>query len=118
MSAGPDSTDTQVYLPDFCAAGTLFIILLVAELVAIVLTLAAHAPAGEFLLALSKISFFVLWLAILGTAVMCKMRRWLEGAGKTRAFTVSFLVLVGLSLVVAEIAWQVPARIVGISITS
>ena len=77
MSAGPDSTDTQVYLPDFCAAGTLFIILLVAELVAIVLTLAAHAPAGEFLLALSKISFFVLWLAILGTAVMCKMRRWL-----------------------------------------
>ena len=116
MSAGPDSTDTQVYLPDFCSAGTLFIILLVAELVAIVLTLAAHAPAGEFLLALSKTSFFVLWLAILGTAVMCKMRRWLESGGKTRAFVISFLVLVLLCLVVAEIAWQVPARVAGVAI--
>ena len=40
----PTSEDTQVYLPDFCAAGTLFIVLLVAELAAIVLTLAAHGP--------------------------------------------------------------------------
>ena len=116
MSARPDSADTQVYLPDFCAAGTLFIILLVAELVAIVLTLAAHAPAGEFLLVLSKTSFFVLWLAILGTAVMCKMRRWLESAGKTRAFVISFLVLVLLCLAVAEIAWQIPVRVAGITI--
>ena len=63
-----DPNETQVYLPDFCAAGTLFIILLVAELVAIVLTLASHAPEGQFLLSLSKTSFFVLWLALLGTA--------------------------------------------------
>ena len=69
MNAGTDSSDSQVYLPDFCAAGTLFIVLLAAELVAIVLTLASHAPAGEFLLSLSRISFFVLWLALLGTAI-------------------------------------------------
>ena len=59
-----DPNETQVYLPDFCAAGTVFIILLVAELVAIVLTLASHAPDGQFLLSLSKTSFFVLWLAL------------------------------------------------------
>jgi two-component system sensor histidine kinase AlgZ len=111
-----DPNETQVYLPDFCAAGTLFIILLVAELVAIVLTLASHAPDGQFLLSLSKISFFVLWLALLGTAIMCKLRAWLERMGKTRAFVFSFLLLVALSLVIAELAWQLPVRLVGVKV--
>ena len=114
----PDPNDTQVYLPDFCAAGTLFIVLLVAELVAIVLTLASHSPEGQFLLTLSKTSFFVLWLAVLGTAVMCRLRGWLERRGKTRAFVISFVLLVALCLVIAELAWQVPVRLVGISVTS
>jgi two-component system sensor histidine kinase AlgZ len=118
LTAAPDSTanDTQVYLPDFCAAGTLFIILLVAELVAIVLTLASHAPAGQFLLALSKTSFFMLWLALLGTAIMCQLRPWLERSGKTRAFIISFFVLEALAIVVAEMAWQLPARFGGVRI--
>ena len=111
-----DPNETQGYLPDFCAAGTVFIILLVAELVAIVLTLASHAPEGQFLLSLSKTSFFVLWLALLGTAVMCKLRGWLERAGKTRAFVLSFLLLVGLSLLIAELAWQLPVRLVGVNV--
>jgi two-component system sensor histidine kinase AlgZ len=111
-----DPHQSQVYLPDFCAAGTLFVILLVAELVAIVLTLASHAPEGQFLLSLSKTSFFVLWLALLGTALMCQLRGWLERAGKTRAFALSFLLLVGLSLVLAELAWQLPARLVGVNV--
>ena len=118
MTAAPDPTsqDTQVYLPDFCAAGTLFIVLLVAELVAIVLTLAAHTPEGQFLLLLSKTSFFVLWLALLGSAIMCQLRGRLERAGKTRAFVISFVVLVLMSLVVAELAWQLPWRLTGTSI--
>jgi two-component system sensor histidine kinase AlgZ len=116
LTAGHDSTDTQVYLPDFCAAGTLFIVLLVAELVAIVLALAAHAPPGGFLLTLSRISFFVLWLALLGVGVMCQLRGWLERAGKTRAFVASFIILEILCLVVAELAWQLPARVAGITV--
>jgi two-component system sensor histidine kinase AlgZ len=112
----PTSEDTQVYLPDFCAAGTLFIVLLVAELVAIVLTLAAHEPDGQFLLQLSKISFFVLWLTLLGSAVMCQLRRWLERAGKTRAFLLSFAILEITCLVVAELSWQLMWRFGGVSI--
>ena len=112
----PTSEDTQVYLPDFCAAGTLFIVLLVAELVAIVLTLAAHGPDGQFLLQLSKISFFVLWLTLLGSAVMCQLRKWLEQAGKTRAFLFSFVILEITCLVVAELSWQLMWRFGGVSI--
>ena len=113
----PADNDTQVYLPDFCGAGALFIILLVAELVAIVLTLAAQMPEGQFLLQLSKTSFFVLWIALLGTAVMCQLRGWLERAGKTRAFVFAFLILVGMSLLIAELAWQLPLRLAGVSIS-
>ena len=118
MTAAPDSSskDTQVYLPDFCAAGTLFIVLLVAELIAIVLTLAAHEPQGQFLIQLSKTSLFVLWLALLGTAVMCQLRPRLESAGKNRAFVISFIILVTMCLVVAEMSWQLMWRFAGITI--
>ena len=118
MTAAPDpnADDTQVYLPDFCAAGTLFIVLLVAELVAIALTLASHTPPGQFLLSLSKTSFFVLWVALLGTAIMCQLRGWLERAGKTRAFVFSFIAMEALTLAIAELAWQLPARIAGVQI--
>jgi len=118
LTAAPDSSseDTQVYLPDFCAAGTLFIVLLIAELVAIVLTLAAHEPEGQFLIQLSKSSLFVLWLALLGSAVMCQLRSRLESAGKSRAFVISFVILAIMCVVVAELSWQLMWRFAGVAI--
>lgn len=102
----PTHEETQAFLPDFCAASTLFVIVLVAELVAIVLTLAAHEADGRFLVELSKTSFFVLWIALLGSAVMCLLRSRLEKTGKTRAFVISFLLLELVCLALAEAAWQ------------
>ncbi len=102
----PTQEETQAFLPDFCAASTLFVIVLVAELVAIVLTLAAHEPEGRFLVELSKTSFFVLWLALLGSAVMCLLRGRLEKTGQTRAFVLSFVLLELVCLTVAEMSWQ------------
>lgn len=111
MAATPSSIDsvdpeTQAYLPDFCAASTVFVVVIVAALVAIVLTLAGNEPPGQFLVELSKTSMFVLWLALVGCALMCVLRGRLEGAGKTRAFVVSFFVLLAMCLVLAEIAYQ------------
>lgn len=112
MSAAADSTSgdsttrqTQAYLPDFCAASTIFIIVLISELVAIMLALAYHRP-GQFFVDLYKTSFFVMWFALLGSAVMCRLRARLEGAGRTRAFVISFLILLLLCLTLAEIAWR------------
>ena len=111
MAAAPTSTDSiepdsQAYLPDFCATGTVFVVVIVAALVAIVLTLAGGEPPGQFLVELSKTSMFVLWLALLGCALMCTLRSRLEGIGKTRAFVVSFFILLAMCLVLAEIAFQ------------
>lgn len=111
----PDNESTQAYLPDFCAAATLFIIVLVAELIAIALTLASYDPEQQFLIDLSKTSFLILWIALLGTALMCQLKGYLERAGQTRAFVISFAVLEMMCLVVAESAWQL-TRIYGESL--
>ena len=111
MAVDPSSSNSsesgpQVYLPDFCATGTVFVVVLVAALVAIALTLAGTTESGRFLFELSKTALFVLWLALLGCALMCVLRGRLERAGKTRAFVLGFLVLVGMCLLLAEIAYQ------------
>ena len=61
MASAPEADDkqAQAYLPDFCAPGAVLVILLVAELVAILLTLVSFEP-GAFLTELSKMSMFVL----------------------------------------------------------
>jgi len=104
-SPSSDSATTQAYLPDFCVASTLFVIVLISELVAIMLTLAYHTPE-QFFVDLYKTSFFVMWFALLGSAIMCRLRERLEGAGQTRAFVISFFILLLLCLALAEIAWR------------
>jgi two-component system sensor histidine kinase AlgZ len=73
--------EAQAYLPDFCAAGAIFVVVLVAELVAILLTLASHTTPGTFLTELAKMSMFILWLGLLGAAILCKIRPWVEKFG-------------------------------------
>lgn len=108
MASRPPDVDkeTQAYLPDFCAAGAILVVVLVAELVAILLTLASHTTPGTFLTELSKMSMFVLWLALLSAAVLCRLRPWMERFGATRAFVIGFLLLELVALIVAEITYQ------------
>jgi len=117
LSAAPESenSESQAYLPDFCAAGTVFIVVLIAQLIAILLTIAAHDTPGRFLIELSKMSLFVLWLALLSSVVMCLFRSRLESAGKTRAFVISFVVLLALCIALAELAFQL-TRVFGQSV--
>jgi two-component system sensor histidine kinase AlgZ len=111
LASAPEADDkySQAFLPDFCAAGTILVILLVAELVAIVLTLASSEP-GAFLTELSKMSMYVLWLALLGTAVLCRIRPWAEKQGNTEAFVICFVVLEVMCLVLAEVTYRLTVR--------
>lgn len=111
----PETTETQAFLPDFCATGTVFIVVLVAALVAILITLAGHDPGGAFLIDLAKNSLFIFWLALLGAVVMCLFRERLESSGKTLAFVISFVVLEILCIVLAESAYQL-TRVFGGSV--
>lgn len=102
--------ETQAYLPDFCAAGTLLVVVLVAALVAIVLTLAGNPTSGTFLVELAETSLFVLWLALLSAAVLCRIRGWVEGFGKTQAFVISFVLLLVVCMLLAETAFRLTGQ--------
>lgn len=108
MASTPEANDkpTQIYLPDFRAPSTILVILLVAELVAIVLTLTSY-ESGTFLTELSKMSMYVLWLALLGTGLLSQIRPWAEMQGSTAAFVICFIALEFMCLLLAEITWHV-----------
>lgn len=110
MASDAHNEDARTYLPDFCAPATILIIVLVAELVAIVLTVAAHSVPGTFLTELAKMSMFSQWLALLSAAMLCRLRPWLEQFDSTRAFVIAFFLLQLLCLVMAEITWQATSR--------
>jgi two-component system sensor histidine kinase AlgZ len=99
--------ESQAYLPDFCAAGAVLIIVVVATLVAIMLTLASRPTPGDFLGELGQMAMYVVWLALLGTALLCRIRARVERFGKTLAFVISFVLLVALCAALAEVTWHV-----------
>jgi len=107
LPADSENRETQAFLPDFCSPGTLFFVVLVVELIAIVLTLAANDSPDEFLIELSNMSLFVLWPALLGSAILCRFRSQLESAGKKHAFVLSFLILEVLVLALAEASYRI-----------
>ena len=92
-----DSATAQAYLPDFCATTSVLIALLVAELVAFILTIAAWTPDTGFLIELSKTSLFIVWTALLGCALLCQLRARLEASGPTRAFVLCYAILLAMT---------------------
>ena len=113
--SAPENSEAQAFLPDFCAAGTVFVVVLIAALVSILITLAGYDTPGMFMIDLAKNSLFIFWLALLSALIMCVFRDQLESTGKTLAFVISFVVLEILCLVLAEVAYQV-TRIFGESV--
>jgi two-component system, LytTR family, sensor histidine kinase AlgZ len=111
LAEARDSEDrqAQIYLPDFRAPGTVLVVLLVAELIAITLTLTSYEP-GSFLTELSKMSMYVLWLALLGTGLLSLIGPWAEKKGNTKAFVMCFIALELMCLVLAEVTWQTTIR--------
>ncbi len=105
-STNTENDGPHAFLPDFCAASTLFVVLVVAELVAIILSIASLEAGGDFLVTLSKISLFLIWIALASSAVMCLLRKTLEQLGPTRAFVVSYVLLLALCVLLAELSYR------------
>ena len=112
MAASPPAADrvSQAYLPNFCAAQSILVAVLLAELVAIVISLASEGFGDSYLIELSKASLFVLWYVLLAAAMLCQLRSWLEKLGQRRAFVAGFLLLQALALVLAEASFLLTSR--------
>jgi two-component system sensor histidine kinase AlgZ len=67
------------FLPDFCAIRAVFGVVITAELLAVLLTLAAVDGLAGIPQQLSILSLLVQWIALSTAALLCLMRTWLQG---------------------------------------
>lgn len=115
---GDDEGREQSYLPDFCSGGAVLAVVVIAEIVAVILSLARTGPTAGFLLDLSTTSLFVQWLALASAALLCRCRGWFAHLEPARALTASFVLLMLVTLAISEIAWRLGGLYGGTLFTS
>ena len=71
-------TDKHHWLPQFCSLPTLFALMVVAEIVALIIAMAPDRATQSWLSELGIASVFVQWMALLNAVVLCSSREVLE----------------------------------------
>ena len=93
------------FLPDFCGVRMVFVVVLIAELLAIVLTLSLPAYLTDWVSDLALNSLFIQWIALSCVAMLCITRRYLNTLPDHWAATLSYLLVLAVSLIITEVAW-------------
>ena len=94
------------YLPNFCAPSAILIVVLLAELIAIALTLARQSGWGQFFADLAKTSLMMVWTALSVAAVLCALRERVNRLDTQRANLACFaIVLIIVALVSEGVFW-------------
>jgi two-component system sensor histidine kinase AlgZ len=70
--APAQSALADFFIPDLCATRSAFFVVLIAELIALTLSLAR--PSANFLMELARISMFLQWLGLTSAALLCYAR--------------------------------------------
>ena len=101
---GPDAATG--WLPQFCSAPTLFAVMVVAELVALVIVIAPEPQLRPLLPRLGLLSLYAQWLALLNAVVLCSLRAPLERLGARAGFVAAW----AISVLVTALASAVICR--------
>lgn len=107
---GTDAADAHFYLPAFCAPRMVLVTVLLAELVALMLTVARAGLDGAFWTDLARTSLFLQWNALGGAAALCYLRPALARLGVARGSAAALGLLLAVTLLVSEIAWWSAAQ--------
>jgi two-component system sensor histidine kinase AlgZ len=110
LKPNQDQCDT-LFLPDFCGIRMVFVVVIIAELAALVLALAPlDIPWHERWSRLGLISLFVQWCALASCALLCVLRRPLCRFSNIQAGILSYVVVLLVIALVGEAAyWLVHA---------
>ena len=107
----------RFYLPDFCAAGHVLAVVLIAELVALLITLARFGIGEQFWQDLARTSLFLLWIGLGSAAVLCAARGRLQQADARLGSLIALLLMLGVTTLVTLAAWWLEAsygRLLGV----
>ena len=100
---GRSTTADSSFLPDFCAIGTLFTVVLVGELLVFLLLLTA--PGEDWLGELAMISLFVQWVALASAGLLCATRGLLTALGDAAAGIAAWVLVLTVTALLGEAAW-------------
>lgn len=100
-----DDLDNSSFLPDFCNVRMVFVVVLIAELLAILLTLGLSTRLLRSASDLAHYSLFIQWIALSSVAMLCISRPYLKKLPDPAVATLSYLLILLVSLVITEIAW-------------
>ena len=93
------------FLPDFCNARTVFIIIVLAELLAFILTLSQHPYIYIHIVDLALNSLFIQWIALICTGILCFFRRRLQRFNDQWVATFSYGITLVVTYIISELAW-------------
>ena len=126
--ASPGEESPQPYLPNFCSASTVLVIILICELTALLLAMARNDAVIGFWSDLGLTSMFLLWIALCGAGLLCLLRHYLNrqsvatGAAMVLAMTVTLVTVVsavanyfGSDMGFTDYHWSILARNAGIT---
>ena len=97
--------DNISFLPNFCSAEVIFAVVLSAELLAIVLSLALPIYSRDILFDLAMNSLFVQWVSLSCVGLLCILRRYFANLSEKKAATISYLTILLVSFIISELAW-------------
>ncbi len=93
------------FLPDFCSVRMLFIVVLLGELLAIVLTLTPSMRGQDRIVDLAFYSLFIQWIVLSCTAALCLTGKHLNRLPDSWAASLSYLLTLVISLIITELTW-------------
>jgi len=93
------------YLPNFCSSSAVFGAVLIAVLVAIIMTLARVSRWEYFFSDLAKTSLMLVWTALAVAAVLCVLRNWIARFPVVTASALTFLAVTVVVAAVSEIVY-------------
>jgi two-component system, LytTR family, sensor histidine kinase AlgZ len=97
--------DKTSFLPNFCSVEALFIVVLSAELLAIILSLALPIYSRDILFDLAMNSLFIQWISLSCVGLLCILRSYFATLSEKREATISYLIILLVSFIISELAW-------------
>ena len=108
---------TRRWLPHFCSLPTLFAVMIVAELVALVIVLAPEPHARPWLPRLGVATVYVQWLALLNAVVLCSMRATLEKLPARAGYVIAWLLGVAVTALGSAVVCRIDQSL-GLGLTT
>jgi two-component system, LytTR family, sensor histidine kinase AlgZ len=97
--------DKNSFLPNFCSAEVLFVVVLSAELLAIILSLALPIYSRDILFDLAMNSLFIQWISLTCVGFLCIFRKKFAMLNQKHAAALSYLIILVVSFIISEVAW-------------